>query len=257
MGFIHDRLDMSGKVAVVTGAGRNLGRAMALGLADAGAAVVVAEIDEATGPAMERELRDAGHQALWVRVNVREQDSVNELVDRTVSEMGRIDVLVNNAGGMFMAPAVDISERGFTAVISLNLIGTWLCSQAAANAMFAAGHGGSIISIASENAIVGHVYGPHYGAAKAGITGLMRSLAAEWAEQGIRCNSVAPGGRRRMRPPDQEQLGQLAGGGAPEFIENVAAAVVYLASDLSTWVTGHTLVVDDGGTTTHAPPRTP
>ena len=254
MGFIRDRLSMSGRVAVVTGGGRNLGRGMALGLADAGASVVVAEIDEETGPAMERELREAGHEALWLRTNVRDSASIDSLVAGTLERFGRIDVMVANAGGMFMAPALDISRNGFEAVLDLNLTGAWLCARSAARAMIEAGHGGSIVTVSSMNAIDGALYGAHYGAAKAGILGLTRSLAAEWAEHEIRVNAIAPGGRRRLAG-DEPGRGQLMGGGSPEYIENVAAAVVYLASDLSTWVTGHTLVVDDGGTSTHAPPR--
>ena len=257
MGFIHDRLDMAGRVAVVTGAGRNLGRGIALGLADAGAAVVIAEIDEQTGPAMERELTAGGHDTLWVRTNVREAGSVDALVVAATERFGRLDVMVANAGGMFMAPASDISEHGFEAVLQLNLVGAWLCGQAAAKALIEAGHGGSIVNVSSINAIVGAPNGAHYGAAKAGILGLTRSLTAEWAEHGIRVNAIAPGGRRRLPGDEAPGQGQLSGGGDPEYIENVAAAVVYLASDLSTWVTGHTLVVDDGGTSTHAPPAQP
>ena len=254
MGFIRERLDMSGRVAVVSGGGRNLGRGIALGLADAGAAVVIAEIDEETGPAMERELLDAGHDAAWIRTNVRDADSVEALVAATVERFGRLDVMVANAGGMFQAPALDISKRGFEAVIDLNLMGTWLCDTAAARAMIEAGEGGSIVNMSSQNALYGALNGPHYGAAKAGILGLTRSVAAEWAEHGVRVNAIAPGGRQgRAGAPPRE--GQLAGGGDPEYVENVAAAAVYLASDLSSWVTGHTLVVDDGGTFTNAPPR--
>jgi len=254
MGFIHDRLEMKGRVAVVTGGGRNLGRGMALGLADAGAAVVVAEIDEETGPAMERELHEAGHEALWLRTNVRDSASIDALVAGTVERFGRIDVMVANAGGMFMAPALDISRNGFEAVLDLNLTGAWLCASAAAKAMIEGGHGGSIVTVSSMNAIDGALYGAHYGAAKAGILGLTRSVAAEWAEHGIRVNAVAPGGRT-ARAGAAPREGQLAGGGDPEYIENVAAATVYLASDLASWVTGHTLVVDDGGTFTNAAPR--
>ncbi|MDE2696813.1 MAG: SDR family oxidoreductase [Chloroflexota bacterium] len=254
MGFIHDRLDMSERVAIVTGGGRNLGRGIALGLADAGAAVVIAEIDEETGPAMERELRDAGHDALFIHTNVRDADSVDALIAGTVERFGRLDVMVANAGGMFQAPALDISKRGFEAVIDLNLIGTWLCNTAAARAMIEGGRGGSIINMSSQNALYGALNGPHYGAAKAGILGLTLSVAAEWAEHGIRVNAVAPGGRT-ARAGAAPREGQLAGGGDPEYIENVAAATVYLASDLASWVTGHTLVVDDGGTFTNAAPR--
>lgn len=257
MGFVRDRLDMSGRVAVVTGAGRNLGRGIALGLADAGAAVVVAEIDGETGPAVERELREAGGEALWIRTNVRDADSVDALAAETVARFGRLDAMVANAGGMFMAPALDISKRGFEAVLDLNLTGAWLCARAAARAMIEGGRGGSVVAVSSMNAIAGALYGAHYGAAKAGVLGLARSLAAEWAEHGVRVNAIAPGGRRRLAPGGAAPpaRGQLTGGGSPEYVENVAAAAVYLASDLSTWVTGHTLVVDDGGTATHAPPR--
>ena len=254
MGFVHDRLDMSGRVAIVTGGGRNLGRGIALGLADAGAAVVIAEIDEDTGPAMERELRDAGHEALFIRANVRDADSVEALIAGAIERFGRLDVMVANAGGMFRAPALDISKRGFEAVIDLNLIGTWLCNTAAARAMIAGGRGGSIVNVSSQNALYGALGGAHYGAAKAGILGLTRSVAAEWAEHGIRVNAVAPGGRQ-ARAGSATEEGQLAGGGDAEFIENVATATVYLASDLASWVTGHTLVVDDGGTFTNAAPR--
>ena len=160
-------------------------------------------------------------------------------------------------------------------MIQLNLVGACLCGQAAAKAMIEGGHRGSIVNVASMNAIGGAQNGAHEGAAKAGILGLTRSAAAEWAEHGIRVSAIAPGGRRRLpgdedrlratvlrdnRPGSAEQArhprrgSDLLGGGSPEYIENVAAAAVCLASDLSAWVTGHTLVVDDDGTSAHAPP---
>ena len=174
---------------------------------------MIAEIDEETGPALERELAEGGHEALWVRTNVREADSVEALVDATVERYGRLDVMVANAGGMFTAPALDISERGFHAVLNLNLVGAWLCGQAAAKAMIAAGDAGSIVNISSMNALVGALNGAHYGAAKAGILGLTRSLAAEWAEHGIRVNAIAPGGRRRP-PVDPEPTLRTSPAGA-------------------------------------------
>ena len=156
---------------------------------------------------------------------------------------------------MFQAPALDISKRGFEAVIDLNLIGTWLCDTAAARAMIEAGNGGSIINVSSQNALYGALNGAHYGAAKAGILGLTRSVAAEWAEHGSPCKRDRARRDGPGRTGAAPREGQLAGGGDAEYIENVATSVVYLASDLASWVTGHTLVVDDGGTFTNAVPR--
>jgi NAD(P)-dependent dehydrogenase (short-subunit alcohol dehydrogenase family) len=254
MGFVRDRLELGGKVAVVTGAGQGIGRSLALGLADAGAAIVIAEVNEDTGPQVEQELTTAGHRALFAHTNVRDSESVQQMVATTVRELGAVDVLVNNAGGMFMAPAHELSERGFAAVIDLNVMGTWLCSHAAGNAMIEAGNGGSIINISSLNGLVGVANGPHYGAAKAAVAGLARSLAADWAEYGIRVNAIAPGGRaafvpslseapgteHRAEPPAE---GQVIGGGSPEWLENLACTAVYLASDMSSLLSGATIAL--------------
>src|SRR5688572_14928439 len=113
MAFIYDRLAMQGKVAVVTGAGRGIGRAIADGLAEVGAKVVIAERDAETGPAAERALAAAGHEALWVQLDVRDAAQVEAMARTTVERFGRLDVMVNNAGGTFFAPALDISPHGF------------------------------------------------------------------------------------------------------------------------------------------------
>jgi NAD(P)-dependent dehydrogenase (short-subunit alcohol dehydrogenase family) len=168
---------MSGRVAVVTGGGRGIGRGIAEALCEVGAAVVIAELDEELGPAAELELSEAGHAARWVRTNVRDGESIEAMMAETISRHGRVDVLVNNAGGMFRAPALDISERGFLAVVNQNLTSTFLASRAAAKAM--ARQGGSIVNIASIAGMVGHLDSVHYASAKAGIIGLTRSLAAE------------------------------------------------------------------------------
>jgi 2-deoxy-D-gluconate 3-dehydrogenase len=255
MGFVRDRLELGGKVAVVTGAGQGIGRSIALGLADAGAAIVIAEVNEETGPRVQQELAAAGHRALFAHTNVRDSESVQQMVATTVRELGAIDVLVNNAGGMFMAPAQELSERGFAAVIDLNVMGTWLCSHAAGKAMIEAGNGGSIINISSLNGLVGVANGPHYGAAKAAVAGLARSLAADWAEYGIRVNAIAPGGRAAFVPSlsptgaaegpaePRQQGGQVVGGGSPEWLENLACTAVYLASDMSSLLSGATIAL--------------
>jgi NAD(P)-dependent dehydrogenase (short-subunit alcohol dehydrogenase family) len=239
----------------VTGAGRGIGRAIASGLAEVGARVVIAERDAETGPAAERALAEAGHEALWVQLDVRDATQVEAMARAVLDRFGRIDVMVNNAGGTFFAPALDISPHGFETIISENLTSAWLCSQAAARAMVGGGHGGSIVNIASMNAILGATQHAPYGAAKAGVMGLTRALATEWAAHGIRVNAVAPGGimtegtarfaRGSGEPPTSAPAVPLGRRGQPE---ELASAVVFLASDLASYITGRTLVVDGGAT---------
>jgi NAD(P)-dependent dehydrogenase (short-subunit alcohol dehydrogenase family) len=259
MASLHERLNMTGKVAIVTGAGRGLGRATAVSLAEAGAAIVIAERDQETGPGAERALRQAGHTALWLEVDVRDADAIQAMVAAASERFGRIDVLVNNAGGTFVAPALEIRERGFMTVLNLNLTSAWLCSQAAARRMSAAGHGGSIVNISSMSAFIGSQNTVPYGTAKAAVVGLTRALAAEWGGYGIRVNAVAPGsmateGAALMaeryqaaadRALSHEHLIPLGRKGRPEEIGSV---VVFLASELASYVTGQTLLVDGGVT---------
>jgi NAD(P)-dependent dehydrogenase (short-subunit alcohol dehydrogenase family) len=259
MASLYERLDMTGKVAIVTGAGRGLGRATAVSLAEAGAAIVVAERDQETGPGAERALRQAGHTALWLEVDVRDADAIEAMVAAAAERFGRIDVLVNNAGGTFVAPALEIRERGFMTVLNLNLTSAWLCSQAAGRRMSAAGRGGSIVNISSMSAFIGSQNTVPYGTAKAAVVGLTRALAAEWGGYGIRVNAVAPGsmategaalmGERYQAAGDRsrshEHLIPLGRKGRPEEIGSV---VVFLASELASYVTGQTLLVDGGVT---------
>ncbi len=255
MSFVRERMSMDGRVAVVTGGGQGVGRAIALGLADAGARVVIGEINEETGPRTAAEIEGLGGEALWLLTDVRKHEDIIALVAAAQEHFGRIDSMFNNAGGNFQLPAIDMSPNGFDAIVRMNLRSMFLGSQAAARTMLSEGHGGSIVSTSSVAGLrSGGNQTAVYAASKAGIMGMTRALAAEWGEHGIRVNSVAPGavdtaGRTRNMHGDPwdrsagNPLGRIA---QPE---DIAGAAVFLASDLAGHITGQVLAVDGGAST--------
>lgn len=246
---------LQGKKAIVTGAGRNIGKAIALGLAECGADVVVAARTVAEIEQTAEEIRQRGRRALAVPTDVRIADQVNNMVQKAVEEFGRIDILVNHAGGLFPAKTVEMSERAWDALIRENLTSVFLCSKAVAKVMIEKGTKGSIINTSSIAGMAPYPISPAYGAAKAGLINFTQTLALELAPYHIRVNTIAPGiilhsGSATFFGVDNPQIREtllqripLGRFGKPE---DIVGAVIYLASDASDFVTGTVLVIDGG-----------
>ena len=246
----NDRLGLGGRASIVTGAGSGIGRACALLLAQLGSAVCVVDRDARAANRTVAAINEAGGQALSIHGDVREASTAIDAAKATHEQLGRIDVLVNNAGGMFFAPATDLTIGGWSAVLRLNLDAAFQFAQAVAPTMRSAGKG-SIVNVASVAGIAGSPGAAHYGAAKAGLINLTRTLALEWAPK-IRVNCVAPdfirtrGTDRLMPAAYRRRIAKLIPMRRLGRPEDIASVVVFLASDLASFVTGQTVVVDGG-----------
>lgn len=248
--------DLTGRVAIVTGAGRGIGKALALGLAGAGADVVVAARTAADIEKTAEEIRALGRRALPVPADVQDAEQVTNMVKRTLEEFKRIDILVNNVGGGPRRPALKQSERYWDAIMRLNLTTTLMCSREVAPAMIEQGKG-SIINIAS---VIGRGNMPEYSAyavSKDAVVSLTHRLSLEWAQYNIRVNAIAPGYvATEMAAPLFEQDPDLKAElkrvpmGRPAKPEDLVGGAIYLASDASEYVTGKTIAID-GGLTRH------
>jgi 3-oxoacyl-[acyl-carrier protein] reductase len=241
---------LDGRNAVVTGAGRGIGLEIARLLASEGAGVVVSDFDEASTTAAAEQIVAAGGRAVPVRCDVTSAADVDAVVARCVTEFGSIDVMVNNAGITRDATMRKMAVADFDAVVDVHLKGTWLGTRAAAAAMREAG-GGSIVNLSSISGKIGNVGQTNYAAAKAGIVGLTKAAAKEVGFVGVRVNAIAPGLIRTPMtagmPPEvfaeREKDIPMGRAGEPE---EVAKAVLFLASDLSSYVTGVVLEVAGG-----------
>jgi NAD(P)-dependent dehydrogenase (short-subunit alcohol dehydrogenase family) len=250
---IRELFDLSGRTAIITGGSRGLGREMAEGLAEAGASLMLcARREEWLGPTV-AEFRARGFAAEGMACDVSRPEQVAAVVDRAVAVYGTVDILINNAGVSWGAPAEDMPLEKWQKVIDINLTGAFLFSQAAARVMLARGYG-RIINVASLAGLQSSVNGPHYAgyaASKAGMMGLTRELAASWGPRGIRVNAIAPGffhsrladpviGLVEDRIKDVSPVPRVGDAG------ELKGVAVFLASDASNYITGQVISVDGG-----------
>jgi NAD(P)-dependent dehydrogenase (short-subunit alcohol dehydrogenase family) len=247
-----DSFDLTNKVAIVTGSGRGIGKAIALALAEAGADIVVLARTAGDIEKTASEVRSLGRRALAIPTDVRISDQVLSLVEATLKEFGWIDILVNNAGASFFAPTLQLSEGGWDALLRENLKTPFLVSKAVAPAMVKQGKG-SIINISSTEGERSAASCTAYAAAKAGVINLTRSLAVEWAPHHIRVNCISPGyvetpgttEALQQFPSLTEKVLRIPLKRAGKY-QDIVGAVVYLASDASSYVTGANIVIDGG-----------
>ena len=250
--MILDQFKLDGRVALVTGARRGLGQAMAVALAEAGADI--AGLDVSISDETQAQVEALGRRFFRVTCDLREATVVqlNETVKQVAQEMGRLDILVNNAGIIRRAPALEFSEEFWDDVIQINLKAVFFLAQAAGKLMAEQGSG-KIINVASMLSFQGGILVPSYTAAKSGVAGLTRALANEWAAKGINVNAIAPGymATENTAPiradPQRSQaiLGRIPAGrwGQPDDLKG---AVVFLSSSASDYVNGLILQVDGG-----------
>jgi 7-alpha-hydroxysteroid dehydrogenase len=247
--MILDRFSLKGKVAVVTGAGRGIGQGIALGFAEAGADVVCTARTADQIEATAAQVRQSGRKALAVACDVRDTDQVNTMVHAATQEFGHIDILVNNAGGGLFRSVMGASQRSFESDLRTNLISAFLCIKAIAPLMQKQ-KSGSIINISSRESQMPSLGMGAYGAAKAGINSITKTLAWELAPY-VRVNAILPGSV--LTPTNVDFLGSVKDllveatpVGRTGKPEDIALAAIYLASSASEWVTGKLLEVDGG-----------
>jgi len=249
-----DARDFEGRVAVVTGGASGIGRASAEMLSARGARVVVGDLDDVQGAATVAAINALDGEAVFVRADVTDPEEVKAVVSTAVDSFGRLDVALNNAGvpGTYAA-LTDQNVEDWQRTIAVNLTSVFLSLQAEIPAMLESG-GGAIVNTASAAGLMGFANLPAYVASKHGVIGLTKSVALEYAKQGIRVNAVCPGSIRTQMLEgfvggDQDALegmGRLQPIGRLGTPEEVAAAVVWLCSDAAGFVTGHALAVDGG-----------
>jgi 3-oxoacyl-[acyl-carrier protein] reductase len=249
---------LEGKTAIVTGGGTGIGKSIATEFARAGADVAICSRKLEHLEPVSKAIHDLGRRTFAVAVDVRQEDQVKAMVERAVSEWGRLDLMVNNAGASFRAKPEDISVNGWNTVVGINLTGAFLGCKWAGRQMMAQKTGGVIINISSIAGVYGSTMMSHYGASKSAVITLTRELGSAWGRQGVRVNCIAPGPVEtegyldvlKQAGPDGKKtydaVAARVGMGRWGKVEEIAFPCIFLASDASSWMTGETIVIDGG-----------
>ena len=247
---------LKNKVSLVTGASRGIGRSIALALAREGAAVALnCSVSLAAARGVAKEIRGLGRQTMVVQADVASKTEVETMVKKVIDEFGKIDILVNNAGMSVIGASGDLEEKRWRRGLDVMLTGVFFCSQAVGREMIKRG-GGKIINIASVNGIVAFPERVCYSCAKAGVIQLTKVLGCEWARYNINVNAIAPGYVKTSLVEELAEKGTLDMGelatrtplGRLAEPEEIAAAVIFLASEESKYIEGQTIVIDGGWT---------
>jgi NAD(P)-dependent dehydrogenase (short-subunit alcohol dehydrogenase family) len=255
--MLHPLFDLSGRVVAVTGAARGLGRTLARGLAAHGAAVLVGDVNEAGARDTAAAIHAEGRRALATALDVTSGQSCEAFVHQATEQLGRLDVLVNNAAIDVLEPVDQISESGWSRVLDVDLSGVMRASQAAVRYWMAQGASGSIVNISSIASVIGIPRLGSYSAAKSGVNQLTRVMAVEYAATGIRVNAIAPGylenvmegaAAEHADPDTERRIRTRTPLGRRARLEELIGPVVFLASDAASYVTGAILCVDGGWT---------
>ncbi len=257
---ILERFKLDGRTALVTGGGQGIGRAIAHALAEAGANVAIVDINLQTAETVAHELTEKGVEAMAIACDVTKSDDVNSMVKAIVDKWGKLTIGINNAGIGFWHDAETMKEEEWDRTMDVNLKGVFLCCQAEARAMLKAGYG-KIINTASMSGTIVNMpqHQSAYNISKAGVIHMTKSLAAEWAERGVRVNCISPGYTRTQLVTDllQTEVGQTV---SPEWmsrtpinrmadVTELQGLVVYLSGETSDFMTGSDLIIDGGYTT--------
>jgi NAD(P)-dependent dehydrogenase (short-subunit alcohol dehydrogenase family) len=250
------KFDLNGQVAIVTGGGRGIGKAIALGLADAGASVVICSRTQKEIEEVAEEIRRLGGKALAVLADLTAADQLENLVNTTVKEFGRIDILINNAARSFLRSLMDLREDGWDKVFNTNVKAVWLLSRLTAKKMMEQKKG-RIINITTVGAEKAELGMAAYGCSKAALKMLTRCMAREWAQYGINVNAVGPGLTRTdfskpiwSNPEVAKHVAQGIPKGRLAEPEEIVGSVLFLASEAAAFITGQSIYVDGGTLTT-------